>query len=210
MMSIEEYILGHIDAEPNLLRELYREANLHLVNGYMASGHLQGRILKMFVQMIAPHNILEIGTFAGYSALCMAEALEQGGKIFTFDKNDELEAFTRSWITKSGLEDKIEFIIGDAISEAPKLGILFDMVFIDGDKRTYIEAYEMALSVLQPSGYIIVDDTLWDGHLLDPSYSNDKQTQGILRFNAHVAQDTRVEKVILPVQNGMTIIKKKQ
>ncbi len=161
-MGIEEYILQHIDPEPEHLYKLYRATNVELLHGRMASGHLQGRLLKMLVQMIRPKNILEIGTFAGYSAICMAEGLEDGGKVYTFEINDEQEDFTRPWIEQSDVADRIEFIIGDAISEAPKLGIEFDMAFVDGDKRTYIETYEMVLSILRPGGFILADNTLWD------------------------------------------------
>jgi predicted O-methyltransferase YrrM len=175
----------------------------------MASGHLQGRLLKMLVQMIRPKNILEVGTFSGYSALCMAEGLEAGGKVYTFEINDEQEDFTRPWIEQSPVADKIEFIIGDAISEAPKLGVTFDMAFVDGDKRTYVETYEMVLQLLNPGGFILADNTLWDGHVTDPAYDRDHQTQGIRRFNDHIAQDTRVEQVILPLRDGLTLIRKK-
>jgi predicted O-methyltransferase YrrM len=175
----------------------------------MASGHLQGRLLKMLVRMIRPKNILEVGTFSGYSALCMAEGLDDGGKVYTFEINDEQEDFTRPWIENSPVADKIEFIIGDAITEAPKLGIAFDMAFIDGDKRTYVETYEMVLSLLNPGGFILADNTLWDGHVTDPAYDKDHQTQSIRRFNDHVTQDDRVEKVILPLRDGLTLIRKK-
>lgn len=207
-MSIDEYILQHIDAEPEHLYRLYRATNIELLHGRMASGHLQGRLLKMLVQMIRPKNILEIGTFAGYSAICMAEGLEPGGKVYTFEINDEQEDFTRPWIEASDVAERIEFIIGDAISEAPKLGIEFDMAFIDGDKRTYLESYEMVLSVLRPGGFILADNTLWDEHVVDPTYLKDAQTKGILKFNDFVAQDERVEKVILPVRDGLTLIRK--
>jgi predicted O-methyltransferase YrrM len=175
----------------------------------MASGHLQGRLLKMLVQMIRPRNILEVGTFSGYSAICMAEGLEEGGCVYTFEVNDEQEDFTRPWIEQSPVADKIAFIIGDAITEAPRLGITFDMAFIDGDKRSYCECYEMVLSVLRPGGFILADNTLWDGHVTDPAYSRDHQTQGIVRFNDLVAADQRVEKVILPLRDGLTLIRKK-
>ncbi len=208
-MTTDEYILGHIAPEPELLRQLYHAANLRLVNGRMASGHLQGRILKMMVRMIRPERVLEIGTFAGYSALAMAEGLDDGAKIYTFEINDELEDFTRGWINRSADKDKIEFVIGDALEEIPKLGITFDMAFIDGNKRTYAEAYETVLEVIRPRGFIIADNTLWDGHVTDPAYARDKQTAGILEFNDLVARDSRVEEVILPVRDGMTIIMKK-
>ena len=206
--TLESYILSHIDPEGDYLPRLYRATNIHTIHGRMASGHLQGRLLKMLVTMIRPRNILEVGTFSGYSAICMAEGLEEGGKVWTFEINDEQEDFTRPWIEGSPVSDKIKFIIGDAITMAPSLGVVFDMAFVDGDKRTYVETYEMAMSVLRRGGYIIADNTLWDGHVTDHAYDRDSQTAGIRRFNDHVAADPRVEKVILPLRDGLTIIRK--
>ena len=206
--TLESYILSHIDPEGDYLHRLYRATNIHTIHGRMASGHLQGRLLKMLVTMIRPRNILEVGTFSGYSAICMAEGLEEGGKVWTFEINDEQEDFTRPWIEGSPVADKIKFIIGDAITMAPRLDIVFDMAFVDGDKRTYVETYEMAMSVLRRGGYIIADNTLWDGHVTDHAYDRDSQTAGIRRFNDHVAADPRVEKVILPLRDGLTIIRK--
>ena len=175
-----------------------------MLHGRMASGHLQGRL-----RMIRPQNILEVGTFSGYSALCMAEGLDDNGHLYTFEINDEQEDFTRPWIEKSPVSDRITFIIGDANTEAPKLGIEFDMAFIDGDKRTYRETYEMTLSILRPGGFILADNTLWDGHVVDPSYQKDQQTHGIVAFNDYIQQDQRVEQVILPLRDGLTLIRKK-
>lgn len=208
-MMLYPYILSHTDPEGDYLYRLYRATNVHLLHGRMASGHLQGRLLKMLVRMIRPQNILEVGTFSGYSAICMAEGLEPGGRLYTFEINDEQEDFTRPWIEGSAVADRIEFIIGDAIELAPKLGVTFDMAFIDGDKRTYVETYEMALGVLRSGGFILVDNTLWDGHVTDPAYDRDPQTRGIRRFNDHVAGDERVERVILPLRDGLTLIRKK-
>ena len=210
MESLDEYILQHIEPEPEYLYRLWRATNIHMLHGRMASGHLQGRLLKMLVQMIRPKNILEVGTFSGYSALCMAEGLEEGGRLYTFEINDEQEDFTRPWIEGSPVADKIEFIIGDANVEAPKLGIVFDMAFIDGDKRTYQQTYETVLSLLRPGGFIIADNTLWDGHVIDPNYQKDQQTRGIETFNDFVKNDTRVEQVILPLRDGLTLIRKKK
>ena len=207
-MTIDEYILQHIDPEPDYLYRLWRATNIHMLHGRMASGHLQGRLLKMLVRMIRPRNILEVGTFSGYSAICMAEGLEAGGMVYTFEINDEQEDFTRPWIEQSPVADRIRFIIGDALVEAPKLGLLFDMAFIDGDKRTYRETYEMVLSLLHPGGFILADNTLWDGHVVDASYGRDAQTQGIETFNDYVLHDTRVERVILPLRDGLTLIRK--
>lgn len=209
MSQIDDYILAHIDAEGDYLYRLYRATNIHLLRGRMASGHLQGRLLRMLVRMIKPRNILEVGTFSGYSAICLAEGLDDGGKVYTYEINDEQEDFTRPWIEGSPVADKIEFIIGDAITEAPRLGIKFDLVFIDGDKRTYLETYEMALSVLRPGGFILADNTLWDGHVVDHAYDKDRQTAGIEVFNDFVAGDDRVERVILPLRDGLTLIRLK-
>lgn len=208
LSALMPYILNHIDPEGDYLYRLYRATNVHLLRGRMASGHLQGRILKMLVAMVRPDNILEVGTFSGYSAICLAEGLPPGGRVYTFEKNDEQEDFTRPWIEGSPVADRIEFIIGDAITEAPRLGITFDMVFIDGDKRTYMETYEMALGVLRAGGFILADNTLWDGHVTDHAYDRDRQTQGIEAFNDFVATDPRVERVILPLRDGLTIIRK--
>ena len=207
--ELERYLLAHIDAEGDYLYRLYRATNIHTVHGRMASGHLQGRLLKMLVEMIRPKNVLEVGTFSGYSAICMAEGLGEDGRLYTFEINDEMEDFTRPWIENSPVASKIHFIIGDANVEAPKLNVVFDMAFIDGDKRTYIETYETVLKLLRPGGFILADNTLWDGHVIDPHYQHDAQTQGIIHFNDFIAQDARVEKVILPIRDGLTIIRKK-
>lgn len=209
-MNLENYILSHIEPEPDYLYRLWRATNVHTIHGRMVSGHLQGRLLKMLVQMIRPKNILEVGTFSGYSAICMAEGLEEGGRLYTFEVNDEMEDFTRPWIEQSPIADKIDFRIGDANQLAPQLGITFDMAFIDGDKRTYVETYETILPLLREGGFLLADNTLWDGHVVDDSYNGDHQTQGILRFNDHVAADPRTEQVILPLRDGLTIIRKKQ
>lgn len=207
-MSLDDYILKHIDPEGDYLYRLWRATNVHLLRGRMASGHLQGRLLKMIVSMIRPKNILEVGTFSGYSAICMAEGLPEGGRLYTYEINDEMEDFTRPWIEGSAVSDKIEFIIGDANVEAPKLGIEFDMAFIDGDKRTYLETYETVLRLLRSGGFILADNTLWDGHVLEIPKPADRQTQGIEDFNDYIARDKRVERVILPLRDGLTIIRK--
>ena len=206
--KLDSYVAEHIDAEGDYLYRLYRATNIHTIHGRMASGHLQGRLLKMIVSMIRPKNILEVGTFSGYSAICMAEGLPEGGRLYTYEINDEMEDFTRPWIEGSAVSDKIEFIIGDANVEAPKLGIEFDMAFIDGDKRTYLETYETVLRLLRPGGFILADNTLWDGHVLEIPKPADRQTQGIEDFNDYIARDKRVERVILPLRDGLTIIRK--
>ena len=204
--ALDEYILQHIDAENDYLKALYRDTHVKLLRPRMASGHLQGRMLKMFVRMIRPKQVLEIGTYSGY---CLAEGLEDGACLHTFEINDEQEDFTRPWLEGSPYADKIKFYIGDALELLPKLDITFDLAFVDGDKRKYIEYYEQVLKMLSPGGYIIADNTLWDGHVLEEPHHTDMQTIGIKKFNDLVAADERVEKVILPLRDGLTIIRKK-
>ncbi|MGI6219609.1 MAG: O-methyltransferase [Bacteroidaceae bacterium] len=208
--DLEEYILAHSDPEGDYLYKLYRDTNVYLLHGRMASGHLQGRILKMLVRMIRPRRILEIGTFSGYSALCLAEGFTGGeGILHTFEINDELEDFTRPRIENSPLASHIRLHFGDIFEELPALGENFDLAFIDADKRQYVDYYELCLKHLRPGGFILADNTLWDGHVTDPAYSRDAQTRGIRRFNDYVAADKRVEKVILPLRDGLTLICKK-
>ena len=210
-MEMEEYILHHIDPEGDYLNKLYRETHLQLLYPHMVSGHLQGRILKMLTHMVNPKNVLEIGTYSGYSALCMAEGLPKYGKIYTIEINDEQEEFTRPWFDNSPYAPQIEFIIGDALQVVPTLGVTFDMAFVDGDKRRYLDFYELVMAHLRPGGYILADNTLWGGHVTDEHVrESDLQTQGILHFNDFVAKDDRVEKVILPLRDGLTIIRKKE
>ncbi len=207
--QLDRYIESHIEPEGDYLYRLWRATNIHTIHGRMASGHIQGRLLRMLVKMARPKNVLEVGTFSGYSAICLAQGLPEDGKLYTFEINDEMEDFTRPWIEGSDVADKIDFRIGDAIQEAPKLGITFDMAFIDGDKRHYVETYEMALGILRPGGFILADNTLWDGHVIDPAYDHDQQTQGIRAFNDLVAKDVRVETVILPIRDGLTLLRKR-
>jgi predicted O-methyltransferase YrrM len=204
---LDEYVLNHSDAEPEYLYRLWRATNVHMLHGRMASGHLQGRLLKMLVKMVNPQNIIEVGTFSGYSALCMAEGLGEQGHLYTFEINDEQEPFTRKWIEDSPWADKITFIIGDAATEAKKIGKSFDFAFMDGDKRTYVETYESLLPLMNKGAFILADNTLWDGHVTDADYDKDQQTVGIRRFNDYVAADNRVEKVLLPLRDGLTIIR---
>ena len=206
---LDDYIIQHIDKEPDYLKALYRDTHVKLLRPRMASGHLQGRMLKMFVQMIRPKQVLEIGTYSGYSALCLAEGLEEGALLHTFEINDEQEDFTRPWLEHSPYADKIRFYIGDALELLPEMDIVFDLAFVDGDKRKYVEYYELVLKMLAPGGYIIADNTLWDGHVLEEPHPTDKQTIGIKEFNDLIAADHRVEKVILPLRDGLTIIRKK-
>ena len=206
---MNNYILSHSEPEPDYLHELWRATHLQTLHGHMTSGHLQGRLLKMLVEMIRPQRVLEVGTFSGYSALCIAEGLPDGGHLWTYEINDEMEVFTRKWLENSPYNDRITFIIGDAIREAPKLNLVFDMAFLDGDKRSYVESYEAVLPIVRQGGFLLADNTLWDGHVTDSAYDRDRQTQGIRRFNDHVAADPRTEQVILPIRDGLTLIRKK-
>lgn len=218
-MTLDDYILNHIEPEGDYLHRLWRATNIHTIHGRMVSGHLQGRLLKLLVLMLKPQRILEVGTFSGYSALCMAEGLKQvhlsrgtegvRPMLYTYEINDEMEDFTRPWIEGSDVADYIDFRIGDAIAEAPRLGLTFDMAFLDGDKRTYVEAYETLLPLISSGGAILADNTLWDGHVVDPACDHDHQTVSIRQFNDHVAADPRVETVILPERDGMTLIVKR-
>ena len=206
--KIDEYIVQHIDRESDYMHSLWRATQLHLLYGRMASGHIQGRLLKMLVTMIRPKMVLELGTYSGYSGLCIAEGLEEGAHLHTVEINDEQEDFTLPWFQRSPYADKLTMHIGDAMDIVPRLGLTFDMAFIDADKRRYVEYYEMVLHHLAPGGYILADNTLWDGHVVEENV-HDAQTLGIMAFNDLVAADERVEKVILPLRDGLTIIRKK-
>ncbi len=209
MHDLTQYIQGHIDPEHPYLYKLYRDTNIYLVRPHMASGHLQGVLLRMLVGMIRPRRILEIGTYSGYSALSMAAGLEPGATIDTYEINDEMADFTLPRIQASPWADKVNMHIGDVLTELHDTDLRYDLVFIDGNKRQYVDYYELCLRLLNPRGYIIVDNTLWDGHVDDHAYDRDSQTLGIRLFNDRVAADDRVEKVIIPVRDGLTIIRLK-
>ena len=206
--ELEDYILSHIDKEGESLHKLDRETHLFHLRPRMCSGHLQGRLLKMIVRMIRPKNILELGTFTGYSALSMAEGMDGDGELHTVEIDDELEDFIREHLEKSPYVDRIHLHIGDALEIVPQLGLTFDLVFIDADKRRYDDYYNMVFDHVAHGGFILADNTLWDGKVVDYGKKLDAQTAGILRFNDLVAADPRVEKVILPLRDGLTIIRK--
>lgn len=211
-MTIDDYIDSHIDAQPETLVRVERATNLRLVNPRMCSGHWQGRLLKMIVRLTGARNILELGAFSGYSALCMAEGLPEGGVVHTIEVDDELEDFICDNISTAGCEGKVVLHIGDAMQIVPQLmnEMDFDMVFIDADKRAYPDYYELIVDKLRSGGVIVADNTLWDGHVIEADeVRHDSQTMGVKRFNDRVAADPRVEKVILPVRDGLTLIYKK-
>lgn len=206
--TTDDYILAHITPEDDYLHRLWRATHTQLLYPRMASGHLQGCLLTMLTRLIAPGCVLEIGTFSGYSALCMAKAMAPGGVVHTFEVNDEQEEFTRPWLEGSPYPARVEMHIGDVLELLPAMDLTFDMAFIDGNKRQYCDYYELVMSRLRPGGYILADNTLWDGHVADPAYDHDAQTLGIRRFNDRVAKDGRVEKVILPLRDGLTLIRR--
>ena len=209
--ELEEYILNHIDAEPPHLKKLSRDVNVYLLYPRMCSGHLQGRILHMLTTMIAPKRVLELGTYAAYSALSIAGALEDGAELHTIEVDDEMEDFIKERLKEAPGGEKVFLHIGDALRLIPELSKdgLWDLVFIDANKRHYIQYYEAVISFVRPGGYIFADNTLWDGKVTDPEQNHDPQTRGIVDFNEAVANDYRVERVILPLRDGITIIRVK-
>ena len=212
-MTLEEYISLHTSPENEVLEAITRDTHVHILNPHMLSGHVQGRVLSMLSHMIRPKRILELGTFTGYSALCLAEGLAEGGRLITIEHNDELEETIQRNIAKSPLSNRIELIIGDAVevisnqfsafSNQP-----FDLVFIDADKREYCAYLEAIYPLVPVGGCILADNTLWDGHIIDPAYDKDKQTLGLRAFNDKLKEDDRFEQVILPLRDGLTLIRK--
>lgn len=208
-MSLDEYILGHIDPEGDYLHALWRDTQLRLSYGQMASGHLQGRVLKMLVEMVQPLKVLELGTFSGYSTLCIAEGLREEAELHTFEIFDENEDFLKKWLGGSPCRNKIHLHIGDALQLVPQMKERWDFAYIDADKREYVAYYEMLMPLMRPGSYIVADNTLWYGHVLEEARQSDAQTRGVQAFNDLVASDPRVEKVILPLRDGLTIIRVK-
>ena len=214
-MTLEEYIEQHSTPENEVLQTITRSTYNHVLNPHMLSGHVQGRVLSMLSHMIRPHRVLELGTFTGYSALCLAEGLAEDGRLITIEHNDELEQTIRHNLSLSPLGAKIELLIGDAKEilntwnqSAPPY--LFDLLFLDADKREYCAYLDLVLPLVRPGGFILADNTLWDGHIFDPAYDCDKQTVGLRAFNDRVASDDRLEQVILPLRDGLTLIRVKE
>ena len=207
--EIDTYILSHIDEEGELLSALNRDAHVNLLRPRMLSGHLQGRILKMFCRMTRPRRVLEIGTYTAYATLCMAEGLDEDGLIHTIEINDEMEDFIQKYLPRSPHKDKIRLHIGDAMEIIPRLDETFDMVFIDADKRQYAAYYDLVFPYVRKGGLILADNTLWDGKVVEKTPPSDKQTQGILFFNEKIKNDDRIEKVIRPLRDGLTMMWKK-
>ena len=229
-MTLAEYIEQHSSPEGAVLEQITRNTHLEVINPRMLSGHVQGRVLSMLSKMIRPKHILELGTFTGYSALCLAEGLAEDGRLITIEHNDEMEDAIRRNLSLSPLGEKIELVIGDAKEWLGKLKgergklkgergklkgergevkgeELFDLVFIDADKKEYCDYLDLVLPLMNAGGWILADNTLWDGHIVDPAYDKDKQTVALRAFNEKVAKDERLEKVILPLRDGLTVIR---
>jgi predicted O-methyltransferase YrrM len=207
--SLAAYIEAHTTPESDTLRKLNRHTHAHILKPRMLSGHLQGRLLSMFSHMTRPKAILEIGTFTGYSAICLAEGLQEGGKVYTIDMNEELEEMVRSYIAEAGLQQKIEYIIGNALDVIPSMNTTFDVVFIDADKINYSRYYNMVFEKVRKGGYIIADNVLWSGKVVaDTNKKIDADTQAILDYNRMIQEDTRVENILLPVRDGLLIARK--
>jgi predicted O-methyltransferase YrrM len=207
-VTLDDYILNHIDEEGEQLSALNRRAHVLLLRPRMIAGHLQGRTLKMLVRMQQPERVLEIGTYTGYATLCLAEGLPENGEIHTIEIDDEMEDFIREQFAQSPLKHKIHLHIGDARRVIPCLEGCFDLVFIDADKRLYSEYYDLVFDRVRPGGIILADNTLWNGKVLEQPPDGDKQTQGIRVFNEKIKCDRRIEKVILPLRDGLTVIYK--
>ena len=207
--DIENYILEHIEPEDPVLQELDRETHLKMAGARMLSGHLQGQALTMIAKMINPLRILELGTFTGYSAISLAKGLQENGKLFTIEQNDELRDIARKYFIKSGLQHKITLLTGNAKEIIPSLSETFDLVYMDADKREYVDYFNLVFNKVRPGGFILADNTIWGGKVLESTAISDRQTQGIIAFNESVKNDSRIEKVILPLRDGLTIIRKK-
>jgi predicted O-methyltransferase YrrM len=203
--KLEQFLLEHSTPEDPVLEDLYRQTHIRFVNPNMATGHLQGKFLELISIMIRPENILEIGTFTGYSAICLSKGLKPGGKLITIEINDEMTAFAHSYFCRAGAESKITQMTGRAQDIVPCLDIMFDLVFIDGDKREYIEYYRLIIDKVKPGGFILADNVLWGGKALENSVV-DPQTRGIIEFNEMIKKDNTIEKIILTSKDGLMII----
>lgn len=207
--NIESYITSIIDPEESLLKELERETYVKVLNPRMVTGHWQGQILKMISTMIKPQTVLEIGTFTGYSAICFSKGLAPDGHIHTIEINDEIVHIPEKYFQKAGISDKVTIHVGDAMEIIPSLKVMFDLVFIDGDKSQYLEYYHCIFEKVKQGGYILADNILWNGKVVENVEQGDYSTQGILAFNSFIKNDNRVEKTILPVRDGTLLIRKK-
>jgi caffeoyl-CoA O-methyltransferase len=208
-IKLEQFLLDHTSPEDPVLEDLYRQTHLRFVNPNMSTGHLQGKFLEFISRMITPENILEIGTYTGYSAICLARGLKPYGKLITIELNDELTTFSGSYFRMAGLESKITQLTGRAQDIIPSLDLTFDLVFIDGDKREYTEYYHLLIDKVKPGGFILADNVIWGGQALD-SESTDPQARGIISFNEMIKNDITIGKVTIPLRDGLMMIHKKE
>lgn len=204
--DLQKYVEGHTSAEPELLKKITRDTNAKVMMPRMLSGHVQGRFLSMISHFIKPQNILEVGTYTGYSAICLAEGLNLGGKLVTIDVNEELESRVRGYFQEAGLTEKIDYRIGDAANIIPTLDRIFDLVFIDADKENYSKYYDLVFDKVRAGGVILADNVLWSGKVTKPK--PDKDTRALLEFNQKVMNDPRVENLLLPLRDGIMMIRK--
>lgn len=207
--KLDDYVCAHTSDETELLKKLNRETHLKVMQPRMLSGHFQGRVLSMLSKMIRPEHILEIGTYTGYSALCLAEGLVETGKLITLDVNEELENFVRSYFNQSDYASKIDFRIGNAMELIPQMEEQFDLVFIDADKHNYLNYYHLLFDKIKPGGYILSDNVLWSGKVIKEVKANDYDTKAIMEFNAFLKNDERIETVLLPIRDGLMLSRKK-
>jgi predicted O-methyltransferase YrrM len=207
--KLTAYAEAHTSLESDLLQQLNRNTRAHIMAPRMLSGHLQGRFLSMISCMVRPRRILEIGTYTGYSALCLAEGLTDDGRLITIDLNEELEDFARSYWQQSPLNNKIDFRMGMAADIIPMLNETFDLVFIDADKRNYSLYLDLLIDKLRPGGFVLADNVLWSGKVVEPLKANDMDTESILAFNQRVQDDPRLENVLLPVRDGIMMMRKR-
>ena len=206
--ELDNYVCNHTENEPSLLYELNRKTNLEVLRPRMLSGHFQGRVLSMLSHMIQPKQVLEIGTYTGYSALCFAEGIQAGGKVTTIDVNEELEDLIREYIVKSDYSENIDFVLGDAMEIIPSLDVEFDLVFIDADKQNYSNYYDLVFDKVKKGGYIIADNVLWSGKVVEDYETTDRDTQLLMDFNKKVQDDIRVQNVLFPIRDGLMIARK--
>jgi predicted O-methyltransferase YrrM len=204
--KLQQFLLDHTTPEDPVLEDLYRQTHIRFVNPNMTTGHLQGKFLEFISLMIRPGNILEIGTFTGYSAICLAKGLKPGGKLITIEFNDELTAFAHSYFCRAGFESKIIQMTGRAQVIIPALDMKFDLVYIDGDKREYTEYYQLVIEKVRPGGFILADNVIWGGKALDPE-TTDPQTRGIILFNEMTRYEKSIEKVVIPLRDGLMLIR---
>lgn len=207
--KLDDYVIAHSEDEPELLKQLSRETHQKTLQPRMLSGHYQGRVLSMISKLLNPKNILEIGTFTGYSALCLAEGMQNDGELHTIDINEELFDFQRKYFDQSGNGKQIHQHLGDALEIIPKIDLMFDLVFIDADKTNYVHYFNCCIDKLNVGGIILSDNVLWSGKIIEPLKPDDLDTKALIEYNTLLKEDTRIETIVLPIRDGLTISRKR-